>query len=488
VVDRPADVEGSEPQRVITGLASAAGPDGSFATGSDGAVLTDEPGEALIVETWSPAIPPDAVFPGSDQFGYLLVGSTDDNSVFPYANIAAAEQAQNPDGAQIDSNPYGVLYRGDRNEGTSQALIADAAANTVWLVTPDFDNLDENGAPAYEITVFATWATPPDDEETPEYVPTSLAADRDGNIYVGGLGSFAPGQATISKFSADGEPLQQWTGFTAITGLAVDRDGSTLYVSQLQGTPLPPVPDGEPTDPAPPAGPPGNVLKVNIEDGTFQSQDVPFPAGLAVDSEGSVYVSAFSVSDADGTVESEQGPALPAGQVWKIQFPWSNLGARLLPVFGSPPLADTGGEWVPLPATEPFPIEVCGTTLTVRDGDIYELERRVTVNGEGIRDRVRGNSTADFLDPDGRVVLDEVNTSGDGSVYFRPDGTLDRVDATGGFWFTTPDEQAAIDAAGLPDFFAITSNIDAQYSEDGLTLVSISLAEPPTDLCQQLAT
>jgi hypothetical protein len=476
---------------VITGLASAAGPDGSFATGSDGAVLTDVPGEALVVETWSPAIPPDAVFPGSDQFGYLLVGDTGSHSAFPFANIAGAEQAQNPDGAQIDSNPYGVLYRGSRDDGTSEALVADAAANTVWLVTPDFDNVDANGVPAYAVTVFATWPTPPNDETTPEYVPTSLATDRDGNIYVGGLGSLAPGQATVSKFSADGEPLQQWTGFTAITGLAVDRDGSTLYVSQLFGANGPPSGPPAPAaaaDPAEAPALPGSVVKVDTEDGTFQSQDVPFPAGVAVDQQGSVYVSAYSVSDADGTAASDESPALPAGQVWKIQFPRSNVGAQLLPVFGGLPLADTAGKWVPIPATDPFPIEACGTTLTVRDGDVAELEQRITVNGNGVRQQIRGNVTTDFLNPDGQVVLDEVDTSGKGTVYFRSDGTTDRVLGTGGFWITFPEEQAAIDAAGLPDFFAITSDIDAQYADDGITLLSISMEEPPADLCAQIST
>ncbi len=488
VVDRPGRVEGSEPRRVLTGLASAAGPDGSFATGSDGAVLTDVPGEALVVETWSPSIPPDAVFPGSDQFGYLLVGDTNANTAFPYANIAAAEQAQNPDGAQIDSNPYGVLYRGSRDDGTSQALIADAAANTVWLVTPDFENLDENGVPPYEITVFATWPTPPNDEETPEYVPTSLATDRDGNIYVGGLGSLAPGQATVSKFSADGQPLQQWTGFTAITGLAVDPHGSTLYVSQLFGADGPPSgpPAAEGAAPTEPPAAPGSVVKVNTEDGTFQSQDVPFPAGVAVDSQGSVYVSAYSTSDADGTAASEQGPALPAGQVWKIKFPRGNDGAQLLPVFGGLPLADTAGKWIPVPASDPFDFEACGTTLTVIDGDVFELEQRVSVNGNGARQTIRGDWTVDFLDSTGQVVLDEVDLTGRGTYKFRSDGTLDRVGGTGGFWFTLPEEQAAVQAAGLPEFFQITSDLDARYAEDGITLLSISLEEPPIDLCAEL--
>ena len=96
----------------------------------------------------------------------------------------------------------------------------------------------------------------------------------------------------------------------------------------------------------PPAAP-GSVVKVNTEDGTFQSQDVPFPAGVAVDSQGSVSCGLQHLR-CRRQVASEQGPALPAGQVWKIKFPRGHDGAQLLPVFGGLPLADTGGKWIPL--------------------------------------------------------------------------------------------------------------------------------------------
>ena len=95
-----------------------------------------------------------------------------------FANISAYEQANDPDGMGVDSNPYAVLALKDK------VLVADAAANTVFEV-------DRHG----EVSVFHVFpnivndvtTTPNDDgpgyDPTPEFpgahfVPTSLAEAR----------------------------------------------------------------------------------------------------------------------------------------------------------------------------------------------------------------------------------------------------------------------------------------------------------------------
>ncbi|MBM9469113.1 ScyD/ScyE family protein [Nakamurella leprariae] len=316
-VDRPSRVEGSAPNRVLTGFLSAAAPDGSGATGSDAAAWT-ETGEVLVPITYGP-IPPDLTVPGIEQLGNLVVGIPDSNSLIPYVSIAAAEQALNPDGGAIDSNPYGVLYLG-REGDIAKALVADAGANAVWLVTADFGHLDDRGLPT---PTFEVWSVYPPEEGVPEFVPTSLAQDKWGNIYVGGLGALAPGYGAVVKYDQDGTELDRWDGFTAVTGIAVD--GKYLYVSQLFGPEGPGgPPGGEPPVAAPeepPAGPPGTVVRVDTRDDTYVSQDVPFPAGLVVDRRGNVFVSAWSLSDEDGSSASEVAPATPPGAVWRIGFP-----------------------------------------------------------------------------------------------------------------------------------------------------------------------
>lgn len=337
-------------KRVLEGLFSVAGPDGSFAVGSNGADLTDVRGRIIVAET---SVPPTELPPGSqnvpgiDQLGYLLVAekSSDVSSgIIRYANIQAAETKQNPDGAQIDSNPYAVLFIDPTPRGPSgqdgYALVADAAANTVWKIVPDFSvkppascqtvqpasTIPTECLPPYQITPFVTYPTTalPNGQDDPngpaEFVPTALAQDKSGNIYVGGLGSERPGQAQVVKYSPKGKELRRWTGFTAVTGVAVDD--SHLYVSQLFG-PTPPSPPGAtPAAEAPPAtgATPGTVVRISRQNDNERVQvDVPLPAGLAVGYRGEVYAAVNSVAPAKGISEGPFGP-VSAGAVWELDF------------------------------------------------------------------------------------------------------------------------------------------------------------------------
>ncbi|GAB7191952.1 hypothetical protein NUM3379_26600 [Kineococcus sp. NUM-3379] len=312
----PAKARNVRPQRIATGLTSIAGPSGSFAVGADGVAATQVPGGYAVVQTTAPppgALPPGFVPPpGSlEQLGRLLF--TGRGHIHLSTDLGAAEVAKNPDGAQIESNPYAVLVVPSAGRSPGYALVADAAANAVWRIS---------FAPgvADPVSVFAAYPTEAGDEETPEFVPTSLARDHAGNVYVGGLGSEQPGAAEVVKYSPDGRELRRWGGFTGITGVAVDRAGA-LYVSQLFGSA--PGPDGPPQGPGddvpgPGPGAPGDVVRVT--DAGRTTVPVPFPAGLAVDRAGRVYVSAFSVSDADGTPAGAQGPGMPGGQIWRLSF------------------------------------------------------------------------------------------------------------------------------------------------------------------------
>ncbi|WP_298582795.1 ScyD/ScyE family protein [uncultured Kocuria sp.] len=320
----------------VEGLLSVAAPDGTFAEAPAGADATDVAGQ-YIMTGYDPERLDLSVFEA--RGAAMFVAGTEENTeengetyLVSYADLQAAEEELNPDGAQIDSNPYAILFVDEDDEVSPDgyALVADAGANTVWKVEPDFSTATEDTAPEYEITAWASWPTTAlpdgtDDPEGPaEFVPTSLTADRHGNVYVGGLGSVRPGEASVVQFSADGTELRRWDGFTAVTGVAVDR--GHLYVSQLFG-PTPPMPPGEtPAAEAPstPGKVPGQVVVLHRhhEDAARYAIDVPLPAGLATGRHGEVYASVNSVATAEGIAAGPQNPfgAVGGGAVWELDF------------------------------------------------------------------------------------------------------------------------------------------------------------------------
>ena len=302
LVRNPEWARNGTPHRIVTGLLSAAAPDGSGAIGSDGVSVRH--GRILIQET---AVPPGTVLPprAARQSGKLLT-VRDHGKLRVVADITAFEVAHNPDHQAVESDPYAVLQL--RN----YALVADAAANdvlkvdrhghiSVWHVFPNIVN-----ATCLDPSI----QQPPPNLPGCQFVPTSLATDEHGYVYVGGLGGLVPGQARVVKLTADGRHvLKTWTGLTSVTGVAVGEHGA-LYVSQLFA------PEAHPANPAI-----QGVLTKITRNGHRYNTDVPFPAGIAVDDH-TVYVSAFSIAPGTGLTDPSTGKVVPgtSGQVWRLRW------------------------------------------------------------------------------------------------------------------------------------------------------------------------
>jgi hypothetical protein len=473
-VAHPWAVTGSAPNRVVEGFLSFAGPDGSFAEGSAGA-------DALEA-----AHPNEFIVAGSDaeQYGqggriaagallYGADGAPGLDFVISLVDLYAVESQLNPDGAQIESNPYAVLFVDPTphladNDG--YALVADAAANAVWKITPDYSyvgppecRLDELPADfdfrqclKFDVTVFAAYPTTPEDspDQPPEFVPTSLAMDNWGHVFVGGLGSLAPGGSSIVKYTADGHEITRWTGLSGVTGIAVTDNH--VYASQLFGTP---VLTSILEPPAAPTGAPGSVVRLDRwnPSGPHVEIDVPFPAGLAADHHGNIFAAVNSVAPAEGVAETPLNPPLDGGAVWKLDFSAARPFQPLPPPFSFPP-PDTGGQFVPLSpfAAETFAVEACGSLVVVGPGSVLDAEYRSTHNPDGsVLVEFRGASTVDVLRVADGKALDELDVSGPGfelvsadrrSITFSYDGPS----IIGAF---DPVEAAAFAAAGLPPVF-----------------------------------
>ncbi len=177
-------------------------------------------------------------------------------SLYPY------EAANNPDGNEIDSNAADIAWTDD---GT--LLIVDAGANALLSWT--------------EADGLATVVTWPGND-----VPTSIEIGANGDIYIGFLGAgIAPGAGKVERWS-NGELVETFGGLTGVTDIALD--GDTVYAVQLFLF-------GE-------AGPgPGSVVRIDA-DGTMTpvAEGLLAPFGIAVGSDGALYVSYGTIAFAPG--------------------------------------------------------------------------------------------------------------------------------------------------------------------------------------------
>jgi sugar lactone lactonase YvrE len=246
-----------------------------------------------------------ATLPGAEAIGQLYkVGA--DGTPTSVADLAAFESASNPDkdqpgNATPDSNVNGVALAGD------DVLVADAGGN-------DLLSIDGSGAISVVAVLPVVFqAAPPDPTASPapgaspamipmDPVPTSVAAGPDGAVYVGQLTGFPfpAGGASVFKVVAGQDPTVYADGFTNIIGVAFAADGS-LYVLEIAHDGL--------LAAAPGTLPEGGLWRVPAGGGTPEllvSKGLPMPGGIAVGSDGTVYVSTCAVCPGGGSIVSYQ--------------------------------------------------------------------------------------------------------------------------------------------------------------------------------------
>jgi len=169
------------------------------------------------------------------------------------ANLFAFEEANDPDGAGVDSNPFGVASLGGNaalvtDSGGNDLLRVDKQGNIeVIAVFPDelvsTANLQSLvGCPESFIPELAFICDIP--EMPAQAVPTTVAVGPDGYYYVGELKGFpAPaGESNIWRVSPDAKGAMCGSspyveklfdgGFTSIIDLVFCDDGK-LYVAEL---------------------------------------------------------------------------------------------------------------------------------------------------------------------------------------------------------------------------------------------------------------
>jgi hypothetical protein len=286
-------------QRIVSGLPSAAGEDGNNAGGPhDVAVM--HPGELKVVfglggnaEERDKLGAPATSLGRLVQFSHQPPGLTVDVDWNDAVDLAAHEQAHNPDGGENDSNPYAVIA-----DAAGNAVVADAGGNDLLKVGRDGQISTLAVFPDRMVDAPAFLGLPPGTKIPMQSVPTTVARGKHGEYYVGELTGFpfAPGAARIYLVNdtPNAKPQVFAEGFTNIIDLAVGKDGS-LYVLEIAKDGLLAAGESAPT---------GELIRIspNGERTVLMTDGLVAPTGLAIGPDNALYVSNYGTFAGKGEI------------------------------------------------------------------------------------------------------------------------------------------------------------------------------------------
>jgi len=278
--------------RIASGLPSLAGEDGSFATGIHDISLRGR-GNAFLTTGFggNPAARKTDFGRAGASFARTVRLNASGNWSFQ-TDLGAFETLANPAGDEVDSNPYGILSL------PGKQVVIDAGAN-------DLLEIGSNGRvsplaifPSRLVDAPPFLGLPPGTQIPMDAVPTSVALGPDGHYYVGELTGFPfpVGGANIYRVPAHGgTPEVYASGFTAIIDVAAGPDGSLYVLEIAKNGLLAAFEDGDWT---------GALIRV-ASDGT-RTEIAPgtlfAPGGVAVGSDGVLYVTNNSIFSGSGQV------------------------------------------------------------------------------------------------------------------------------------------------------------------------------------------
>jgi len=206
-------------------------------------------------------------------------------------DLGQFEADTNPTGDEVDSNPYGVLALAGKQ------VVADAGANALVQVRSNAISALAT-FPNRMVAAPPFLGLPPGAQIPMDAVPTSVAVGPDGDYYVGQLTGFwfPVGAANVYRVPKEGgTPVVVASGFTHIVDLTFGPDGSLYVVEIAKNGLLAAFGTNDWT---------GALIRI-APDGT-RTELVPgvltAPGGVAVGSDGAVYVTNNSIYSDIGEV------------------------------------------------------------------------------------------------------------------------------------------------------------------------------------------
>jgi hypothetical protein len=281
--------------RLIGNMPSLADPSGFAATGPHDISFYGRAGYVVTGLGTDPAIRDYLAAnqnPIFAQFGRLAILTLAPKWQLTH-DVSAYEAQANPDGAQVDSNPYALLALGRKT------VVVDAGGNDLVQVDKLTGAFSTLGVfPAILVDAPDFLGLPPGTQIPMDAVPTAVVTGPDGAYYVGQLTGFPfpVGGANVFRVPAGGGDAEVYAGgLTAIIDIAFGPDGS-LYVLEIAKNGLLAAEMGGDFT--------GALIHI-APDGTrteIASDGLVAPGGLALGADGSIYVSNFSIFPGGGEV------------------------------------------------------------------------------------------------------------------------------------------------------------------------------------------
>lgn len=181
----------------------------------------------------------------------------------------------------VRENPVAEVPGDDDPDGAGYSIVADEASGLLWVGDP-------NSGQVLSVTADGVIARVAD-LSAGHPVPTHLALDPEGGVYVGTLTAvpFADGSARVIHVAADGTVEDVWTGLTTVVDVAVGADG-TLYALEMSTGNLAEPPFLQPGS--------GRVVRQTAPDALeVVVEGLMFPISLEVGPDGGFYVASPAI-------------------------------------------------------------------------------------------------------------------------------------------------------------------------------------------------